>query len=293
MPINFQPSGFGSSQRDAFAEDALGRGLPLNATIVERENVNPGLARIVVELNGWQVKPFEPGQFVDLAMQSLHQDRQAISLSSIPVHFEQTRRSYSIASTPDELGRLEFLFNLVPNGEFTPTLWRLDKGDRLHVDPRVRGRFTLRNIPEGSNLLMVATGTGVVPYISIIRHYAGTGRWNRAALLYVARHREDLAFLEELEELANKDSSLLIIPSVTRPSETGNIWRGLTVRPQALFESGLLAKHAGFDLDPETTHVMLCGNPGMIQTMLALMQDNGFNHRTPAENGNLHTESYW
>lgn len=293
MPINFRPASFGTAQRDAFAEDALGRGLPLNATIVERENLNEGLARIVVQLDGWQVKLYEPGQFADLALQPRKLEKQAVSLSSLPVAFEQTRRSYSIVSAPTRLDRLEFLFNLVPTGSFTPTLWRLDEGDRLHVDPRVRGRFTLREVPEGANVLMLATGTGVAPFISMIRQYAGSGRWNHAALLHVVRHERDLAFTRELETHTAKDPSFAFIRSVTRPEEGGS-WTGLTGRPQTLLEEGSLEKAAGFALDPEkNANVMLCGNPGMIQVMLSELQDRGFTLRAENHSGNLHTESYW
>jgi ferredoxin--NADP+ reductase len=294
MPINFRPASYGSTQRDAFAEDALGRGLPLNATIVQRENLNEGLARIIVQLDGWQVKIFEPGQFADLALQPRMLERQTVPLSSLPIAFEQTRRSYSIASTPDRLDRLEFLFNLVPSGSFTPTLWRLDVGDRLHVDPRIRGRFTLREIPEGANVLMIATGTGIAPFISISRQYAGSGRWKRAALLHVVRHERDLSFGKELDAFAKKDTSFVAIQSVTRPNEDESGWRGLTGRPQALLADGSLEQAAGFPLDPEQgAHVMLCGNPGMIQVMLSLLQDRGFTLRAENHTGTLHTESYW
>ncbi|MFH0882365.1 MAG: ferredoxin--NADP reductase [bacterium] len=294
MPINFRPASYGSTQRDAFAEDALGRGLPLNATIVERENLNEGLARIVVQLDGWQVKLFEPGQYADLALQPRKLERQAVPLSSLPIAFEQTRRSYSIASTPQHLDHLEFLFNLVPAGSFTPTLWRLDQGDRLHVDPRVRGRFTLREIPEGANVLMIATGTGVAPFISIARHYAGSGRWNRAALLHVVRHERDFSYAKELDALTRKDPSFMAIRSVTRPDEDEKGWKGLTGRPQALLADGSLEQAAGFPLDPEDgAQVMLCGNPGMIQVMLSLLQDHGFTLRAENHAGTLHTESYW
>jgi ferredoxin--NADP+ reductase len=294
MPINFRPASYGSTQRDAFAEDALGRGLPLNATIVDRENLNDGLARFVVRLDGWQVKPFEPGQYADLALQPRNLERQSVPLSSLPTAFEQTRRSYSIASTPQHLDRLEFLFNLVPSGTFTPTLWRLDEGDRLHTDPRIRGRFTLREIPEDANLLMIATGTGMAPFISIVRQYAGTGRWSRATLLHVVRHQRDLAFTAELDALAEKDPVFSVIRSVTRSKEENEEWNGLSGRPQALLADGSLEQAAGFPLDPESnTHVMLCGNPGMIQVMLSLLQDRGFTLRAENHPGTLHTESYW
>lgn len=293
MPINFQPLGYGSTQRDAFAEDALGKGLPLNATIVEREDLSQELARIVVRPDGWQVKPFEPGQYADLAMQPRESERPGGGLDMLAsISFEHTRRSYSIASIPGQLDRLEFFFNLVPTGTFTPSLWRLNEGDRLHLDPRIRGRFTLRDVPEDADLLMIGTGTGAAPFFSILRHYTGKNRWRRAAFIQTARRPAELALRNEMEALAKREETLRYLPTVTRSTEEEN-WQGLTVRPQELLTGGKLTEMTGIELNPERTHVFLCGNPKMIQTTMLLLQDRGFSPASANRPGTLHTESYW
>ena len=273
-------------------------GLPLNATITSRRDLHDGLAILEITLSGWELPPFEAGQFIDIALQvrsTVHQSFVANSAQYAPN--ELIRRSYSIASSPDRRDRLELLLNLVPRGEFTPTLWRLGEGDRLHVDPRVRGRFTLRAVEDETqppHVVMIATGTGLAPYMSMIRYAESHGvPWKSATLLHSVREVQDLAYRDELEELADlNELKLQYIPTVTRAGE--GVWPGSSDRVQNLLDRERYAFLTnGGRIDPGDTHIYLCGHPDMIRELTDRFEDLGFSRNTANQPGNLHYESYW
>ena len=293
MPFNYQPAAFSSARRETTGPDFTGHGLPLNAWIENRDDLNDELSILTIRLNNWALPVFEPGQYADIALQMRTTDS-PLSLSSLPLqHAEQTRRSYSIASSPLRLDRIELLINLVPRGRFTPSLWRLDEGDRLHVEPRVRGRFTLAGVPRDATILLVASGTGIAPYMAMLRHYTGTGRWRKLVLMHSVRYVEDLAYREELEALSRRDASLIYLPTVTRKRE-GVRWDGLEERVQLLLEPERLEQLAGTYPDPaQGTHLFLCGNPEMITSVRARYEELGFTLHRPNTPGTLHMESYW
>lgn len=307
MPIEFQPTSFSSVRKDAM-RNTSGSGLPLNATISRRIDLNPELAVITVQLNGWQLDPFEAGQFVDISLQKRSSVHQPISLdSSAFVTDNMIHRSYSIASSPDQRDRVELLINLVPRGEFTPSLWRLDEGDRVHVNPRIRGRFALSGafhdpLTETDqnwssfhpHVIFIATGTGLAPYMSMLRYASDRGpRWASATLLHSVRVEEDLAYRDELRGFAKRNEMRFsYIPTVTRAPE--GTWVGESERVQTLLEPAKYAELTrGRTIRPEDTHIYLCGNPHMIRTLRAQTEDMGFTRHTVNKPGNLHFESYW
>ncbi|MCB2211245.1 hypothetical protein KQI52_03930 [bacterium] len=340
MPINYQPSSFSSVNRDSM-RGPNASGLPLNGTIVQRRDLNDGLTALTIALHGWELPPFEAGQYIDIALQTRSTLNQSVQLDSTRfVQNELIRRSYSIASSPKRRDQFELLLNLVPRGEFTPALWRLEEGARLHVNPRVRGRFTLTSALENHahdihvvddpdvyrntvpvadreaaaadhpepatssshdwptfhpHLIFIATGTGLAPYMSMLRDNEGSDPpWASATLLHSVRHAEDLAYRDELDALATLDGfRFRYIPTVTRPRpETG--WTGHIGRLQPLLEANRYAELTnGRSIRPEDTHIYLCGNPEMIQSLRETFEAQGFVRHTSNTPGNLHFESYW
>ncbi len=362
MPINYQPSSFSSVNRDSMRGPNTS-GLPLNGTIVQRRDLNDGLTSLTIALNGWELPPFEAGQYIDIALQTRSTLHQSVQLDSTRfVQNELIRRSYSIASSPKRRDRFELLLNLVPRGEFTPQLWRLDEGARVHVNPRVRGRFTLaaaledttgvrdtgtsahahdthdvdRPRPQADtgtsstvdsehahdihdvdhprpqadtgtssfthdwptfhpHLIFIATGTGLAPYMSMLRDSEGSDpSWASATLLHSVRHAEDLAYRDELAALAALDGfRFTYIPTVTRPRPEAG-WTGHVGRLQPLLEPDRYAELTnGRSIRPEDTHIYLCGNPEMIQSLREMFEAQGFTRHTTNTPGNFHFESYW
>ena len=152
-------------------------------------------------------------------------------------------RAYSIASAPHE-DRLELFVELVPyeeGGHLTPLLYELQRGDTLTIRPRAKGIFTFN--PNFKNHLLVATVTGVVPYISYIRDYLHKGlhRGDSGHHFYVlegASYHDEFGYDDELAlYVAEHPELVTFIPTVSRPNEEHNAgWQGETGRVNAIVE---------------------------------------------------------
>jgi ferredoxin--NADP+ reductase len=231
---------------------------------------------------------FEPGQFATLGLPAPDPPAGALTPARPRRGPRLVRRAYSIASAPVNGQALEFFVAKVEDGKLTPRLWDLPVGGRLFMDERLRGEFTLAAIPPAADLLMVATGTGVAPFVSMVRAYRGKGRWRRCTLIYSARLAADLGYHEQLQAVEREDQSFRYLPTVTRePADSP--WRGARGRPQALLDPAKAPATLGFALDPARCHVLLCGNPAMIDEVAVLLGPLGF----IKDKGNLHFERYW
>jgi ferredoxin--NADP+ reductase len=187
---------------------------------------------------------------------------------------------------------LEFFVVLIEEGKLTPRLWDIGVGGRLWMDSVVKGDFTLDSVPDGKDLVMFSTGTGIAPFVSMLRTFQGTQRWRRFVMVNGVRRVIDLGYRDELEQLAKDDPNFCYIPLISRPTEEDN-WSGLKGRIPILLESDRFLNCAGVDLDPEQCHVFLCGNPAMIDDMEALLIERGFKTHEADSPGNIHFERYW
>src|SRR5690606_8181009 len=183
---------------------------------------------------------------------------------------QRVRRSYSISSAPGE--PLEFLLTNVAGGTLTPHLFRLRPGDSLWVESTPRGFFTLRYVPPGSHLWLVATGTGLGPFISMLRSPATWRHSERIILVHGVREPVHLAYRAELEALS-RTQPLRYLPVVSRAAPSQPL--ELPGRITTLFESGALEEAAQTRLSPDGHHVLLCGNPEMIRDMMTLLEARG------------------
>ncbi|MEW6251862.1 MAG: ferredoxin--NADP reductase [Planctomycetota bacterium] len=203
-----------------------------------------------------------------------------------------TRRAYSIASSPLERSYMEFFVVRIDEGELTPRLWQIYPGGRLWMDPVAKGEFTLDHAPPGKDLVMISTGTGIAPFMSMLRTCRGQDRWRRFILIHGARYAADLAYRTELEQLVRADPTVCYIPIVTREPEGGE-WTGMRGRVQTTLAHDIYCKHVGTPLDPAECHVFLCGNPQMIDDVAALLESRGFTTDARDHPGNIHFERYW
>ncbi len=251
----------------------------LNATIVHRREIHERLAILHVRPDALPIPRFEPGQFVQLGL-----------LEETPSRVRIAKRPYSIASSPLETDHYELFLALIEDGRLTPELWKLGEGDRCFVDSRAIGKFTLRLVPPGMDLVLVATGTGVAPYVSMLRTYRADPPWKRAVLIHGARHASELVYDVELEALARSDRRFRYVPVVSRDPDT---WAGPKGHVQVALEPKRFAELAGFPLDASSCHVLLCGNPDMIRSVRELLLPLGFAAPTADAPGNLHYERYW
>jgi ferredoxin--NADP+ reductase len=202
------------------------------------------------------------------------------------------RRAYSIASGSTQQAYLEFYVSIVSSGALTPRLFALKVGDRLYVGEKAKGLFTLDRVPEQSNILLVGTGTGLAPYVSMLRSEVLANRERRIAVLHGASFSWDLGYRRELESLSRYNDHFNYLPMVSRP-QVDRDWQGLTGRIPPFLDSTELERLCGFSLEPGPSHTLLCGNPAMIEDATVRLEARGYRQKRPGEPGNLHMEKYW
>ncbi len=255
----------------------------LNATVVKKILIAKGLAVFCVKPDE-AIADFIPGQYATLGV---------FGSAPRPVDFppETTvflpdkliKRPYSIASAPTNKEYVEFYLAILPEGDFTSRIELVKEQDRIYMAPKMKGTFTLRHVPEGTNLLMVSTGTGLAPYVSMLRTPGIWERYKKITLLHGVRYAHDFAYRDELLNLT-KTNDFYYEAIVSRPDES---WAGHKGYVQELLKNHVIVT------DPATDHVLLCGNPGMIKDMSELLVTVGFKEHTKREPGNLHIEKYW
>lgn len=203
-------------------------------------------------------------------------------------------RAYSMVSSPhDEF--LEFFSIVVPGGEFTSELSRLVVGDTLLVDRQAFGYLTLERFSDGRDLWLLATGTGLAPFLSILQDFEVWEKFERIILVYSVREARELAYRDLIEGLARRDyleefaHKLQFVPTVTRESCPG----ALNGRITTLIENGELERAAGVVLTPEHSRVMLCGNPQMIDDTRKVLKLRDMNLSLSRRPGQVAVETYW
>jgi ferredoxin--NADP+ reductase len=266
----------------------------LNAVVTLRMDLAPGLMILRVKPDGWDLPAFKPGQFAVLGLPA-EAPRSASSLAEEEGSAKDAfpRRAYSIASSSVEREYLEFYLVEVKSGALTPRLFALREGDRLWVGPKITGLFTLDQVAPDRNLIFVATGTGLAPYMSMLRtHLAGEPQ-RRFAVIHGARLSRDLGYQEELFHLQRDHSNFIYLPVITRPQENAEPWTGATGRLQDFWRSGTLQGAWGLKPSPADTDFFLCGNPGMVEAMKELLEAEGFTEHSRKAPGQIHYEKYW
>jgi ferredoxin--NADP+ reductase len=152
--------------------------------------------------------------------------------------------------------------------------------------------FTLDRVAPGKSVVLIATGTGLAPYVSMLRTMLIADTVRKFVVLHGARCSWDLGYRGELESLARLRANFTYIPSITRPAEDPH-FTGTTGRIPKLLEDGLVEQVSGVKLDPATTDVFLCGNPEMITHVKTLLEARGFTKDHGKQSGTLHVEEYW
>lgn len=203
-------------------------------------------------------------------------------------------RAYSMVSAPyDE--HLEFYSIVVPGGEFTSRLVQLTEGDEILVDKTNYGFLTTDRFVGGRDLWLLATGTGLAPYISILHDPATWTGYERIVLVHSVRCAAELAYRAELADLAEHPlvgdvvHQLHYIPVVTRERVPGALHERITT----LIENGELERAGGFRLDHERSRIMLCGNPQMVDDGRKLLNRLGYRLSRRAAPAHLVVENMW
>jgi ferredoxin--NADP+ reductase len=270
----------------------MNESIPYNATVTGREEVNPQLVILRVQPDG-TLFDFKPGQFAVIGLLGrAPRVPEAAAEDTAPEPDKLIRRAYSIASSSLERRYLEFYLTLINTGQLTPRLFALQYGSRLFLGPKASGVFTLDRVPPAKAVLLIATGTGLAPYISMLRTMLIHDAQRRFVVLHGARVSWDLGCRAELESLARLRPNFIYLPSITRADQDPH-FHGHTGRIQALLERGLIERESGVPLDPAQADVFLCGNPDMVKSVKAMLEVKGFKADHGKEIGTIHVEEYW
>lgn len=237
------------------------------------------------------------------------------------------RRPYSVSASilndrgllqfPPDAPDLEFYITLVRQGhqaapELTPRLFGLMPGSRLQVGHKFSGRFTLEHISADCDVLFFATGTGEAPHNAMIAELLCREHPGQIVSAVCVRKRADLAYLETHRELERRFPNYHYLVATTREPENLDPAVPRYVGKQylqGLLQEGVVERAIGHSLDPDRTHVYLCGNPAMIgipQTddfgnrnypspagMIELLERRGLRGDDRQHHGNIHFEKYW
>ncbi len=198
-------------------------------------------------------------------------------------------RAYSFVNSPGQSPH-EFYYDVLRSGgNLTPRLDSLSAGDELLVSERVNGLLHLENLPEGESLFLVASGTGIGPFLSILGTDAPWERFGKVVLVWSVRNREDMVYLDRIEAVAgDRGGQFAYLPIVTRESAEGMSSKRVT---EAL-RDGELERAAGAEVGPGS-QFLLCGNPAMVQDMSDLLKDRGLERNRRSRPGNVTIEKYW
>jgi ferredoxin--NADP+ reductase len=266
----------------------------LNARVSQRIEVAPHLIILRVVPGKMPLPDFVPGQFALLGLPgSAPRYRYSDPEEKTPDPEKLIKRAYSIASSSVEKQYVEFYITLLRSGALTPRLFALNIGDRVWLSTKFTGMFTLADLPDYVNVIMVATGTGLAPYMSMIRTNLDCQSSQRVAVLHGARHSWDLGYHSELVTMQRLCGNFTYVPIISRPGEEPLQWGGNVGYVQDLWKRKVLDSDWGFHPEPANTHFFLCGNPSMIETMSAVLAGEGFNEHSKKGKGEVHIERYW
>jgi len=263
--------------------------------VTTRIEVAPGLIIIRVAPDGWDLPDFEPGQFAVLALPGSAPRHVSADVEESPPKDPDKliRRAYSVASSSRSRTYVEFYVAMVSAGALTPRLFALDIGDTLWMSTRITGMLTLQDVPTHGNLVLIATGTGLAPYMSMVRTSLELDSERHFAVIHGAYHSWDLGYRDELSMLDRLFSNFVYVPTLSHPHQEPTPWTGQAGFVQSVWTGGYLEKAWGFKPSPESTHVYLCGHPNMIEDMVAILTAEGFTEHSRRNPGTIHVERFW
>ncbi len=219
------------------------------------------------------------------------QDFVAGQYTSLSLASGESRKAqpYSILSAPHRRP-YEFFFYTNLDGELSTELARLQSGDELWIQNKPEGLFTLEQVAAADDLWLLATGTGVAPFFSMLQTPEIWQRYKHVVLVYAVRSRIDICYKSLIEGLQRSHPrQFSFVPFVSREVCADTLYGHIPVA----IKTGELETYAKRELHPETSQIMLCGNPGMVQDANAALKLRGFTENQSNCSGQITFESYW
>ena len=197
-------------------------------------------------------------------------------------------RPFSMVSAPDA-PHLEFFARLVPDGAFSCYLQSLAVGDEILVERLCYGFLTLEQFATGHDLWLISSGTGLGPFISILRAAHLWDVFKRVIVVHSVSYAHELAYCDELLALCAQEPRLTYLPVVTREA----LPEALSTRIPLLLTSGALEEASAQPLTLEGSRIMVCGNPELTAEVRRVLTLRGFQPNRRATPGQLAFEKYW
>ena len=216
---------------------------------------------------------FRAGQFVRIALD---------------IDGERIARPFSFVNPPDD-SMLEFYGVLVPEGPLSPRLALLQSGDALYYADNPSGFLILAEVPPAEDLWLVCTGTGIAPFLSILRTAAPWQTYHRVILVHAARHASELVYRDLIDAAQRRHGDQFrFVTFVSREPHAGS----LEGRIPAAIRDGRLEAAAG-SFAPERSQFMLCGNPDMVKDVTAALVERGLRKHRRRAPGQITVETFW
>jgi ferredoxin/flavodoxin---NADP+ reductase len=222
--------------------------------------------------------PFVAGQFARLALPAPPGAKEPM-----------LGRPYSFVNAPQQAPH-EFYFNVLPAGPLSPRLAALEAGAPLWLLDRANGFFMIGELPAASALFCLATGTGLGPFLSILRTTEPWEKFDRIVLVHAVRYAEDLSYKEEIGGIAREHGGRFgFVAFVSREPHRS----ALAGRIPDAIADGRLETAAGVPLTADNAHAMLCGNPDMVRDTQTVLERRGMRRHRRREPGHYTLEAYW
>jgi ferredoxin--NADP+ reductase len=242
----------------------------LEGKVVENRRLNDYLTSLIIEVD---LDGYQAGQFVRIGLRDGE---------------EVIARPYSLVNTPEE-NHLEVYFNIVEEGPLSPRLFALQAGDDVLVSDRPSGFLTINEVPEAPHLWMIATGTGIGPFLAIAKSDAVWRKFEKVVLCYSVSYAGELAYRDIIDEIAQqRGDQFCFAPIVTREKIDG----ALAHRVPTIMQDGSLEKFAGVEINADNSHVMMCGSSDMITDVSEALLARGMKKHRRRDPGHFTTEKY-
>ena len=202
-------------------------------------------------------------------------------------------RAYSVVSA-EYADTLEYFAVLIEDGPMSAKLAKMQAGDEILLDKTATGFLLPERFPDGKDLVMLSTGSGIAPFLSIIEQPEIWQRFERLVLVHSVSYANELIFNQRLADLKDHPlieehfHKLVFVPVTTRET-TENALSNQRI-PALLLEGGL-EKHIGFTFNKADTRFMVCGNPAMVKDTFQALMDLGYAMHRNREPGQIMMEN--
>ena len=248
----------------------------ITATVKENKQLTERHYALILDVD---LMPFQAGQFARLQ----------VEVKNDAGELEKFANPYSLINTPDEK-YAEVYFNTVDGGKVSNGLAALKAGDTVEIAQPCVGFFVLDQVPDSQHLWMLSTGTGIGPFLSMLKTETAWQRFEKIVLVHAVPLAEELTYLDVIEQFKKDHPDQFQIIQVVSREDHKSALKG---RIPALIESGDLENKAGFKIDKETSHVMLCGNSGMLKDTKAILKERNMDRHLNHKPGHVSAEQYY